>query len=105
LPCCNRTTPLDPRTVVPNPSGVQLFARAHAWEYVVSASSKLITNEQPGFSGGMLSLVMKLRLEGLFRMKMFDELITEASKILVSEETRLQSYFNGDTKGERISFV
>ena len=36
-----------------------------------------------------LSYVMRIRLEGLFRMKMFDELNREVSKILESEAERL----------------
>lgn len=80
--------------VAPNPSGVQLFARAHAWEHVVNASSKLITPDQPGHGGGVMSLVMKLRLEGLFKMKMFDELLFEASKILSAEEARLEPFLS-----------
>ena len=82
--------------MAPNPSGVQVFARAHAWEHVVHASSKLITADQPGFNGGILSLVMKLRLEALFRTKMFDELILEATKILAAEESRLIQFFTND---------
>lgn len=89
-----RTAPLDLQNVPSNSAGVQVFARYNAWKHVISTSSKFITNEQPGFSGGVLSLVMKLRLEGLFRLKMFDELILEATKILISEEKRLTNSYS-----------
>jgi hypothetical protein len=85
--------------VVPNPSGIQLFARAHTWNHVVQSSAKLITADQPGYHAGSMSLVMMLRLEGLFRMKMFDELLVEANKIIITEDTRLQPYFEVDLEG------
>lgn len=66
---------------------------------MVEASAKLITPDQPGYHGGMMNLVMMLRLEGLFRMKMFDELIVEANKIITAEDSRLQPYFEDNDEG------
>uniref|UniRef100_A0A7S0SYE5 Uncharacterized protein n=1 Tax=Chromulina nebulosa TaxID=96789 RepID=A0A7S0SYE5_9STRA len=84
-----RTTPMDVSSITFTVSGIQLFARSHAWRQVVESSNSLISKDQLGLTGGVLTLVMKLRLEGLFRLKMFDELIVEASKILQTEENRL----------------
>jgi len=84
-----RTTPMDVSSITFTVSGIQLFARSHAWRQVVESSNSLINKDQLGLTGGVLTLVMKLRLEGLFRLKMFDELIVEASKILQTEENRL----------------
>jgi len=78
--------------VQPTLAGLKTFAQASAWKYVVELSDKLLS--APG--GAMLpsgqdglSYVMRIRLEGLFRMKMFDELNHEVSKILESEAERL----------------
>lgn len=90
--CC-RTTPLDVNTVQLSIDGMQTFARHHAWSLVVNTSSKLLSRDQNiAYSGGTLTLVMKLRFEGLFRLKMFDELILEVNKIIIYEDLRLSQH-------------
>lgn len=85
-----RTIPLDPSTVPATPSGLQTFARASAWQYVVTLSAQLMQEQGPYSDRhqGHIPTVLKLRLEGLFRMKMFDELTAEAGQILDVEMKR-----------------
>jgi len=73
-------------------AGLKTFAQASAWRYVVDLSEELLsasTTTSPVGQDG-LSFVVRMRLEGLFRMKMFDELILEATKILQLERQSLE---------------
>jgi hypothetical protein len=74
-----------------NLKGLQDFARANAWKEVIELSNKLL-NQKSDLDTEMihndeLSLPYRLRLEGLFRLKMFDELAQESWKILQQTES------------------
>jgi hypothetical protein len=77
--------PLDPSTVPATLDGLQVLARSHAWRHVVELSSRVADSR----ADCPLSLGTKLRLEGLFRLKMFDDLSFEATNLLSAERTRI----------------
>lgn len=81
----NRVPPQNsyvPETV----EGLQQVADAGDWRSVVDISGKLISNEDFVVAANeTLSLSLQLRFEGLFRMKLFDDLSLEISKVLGSQ--------------------
>lgn len=79
-----RTLPLDPREVSEKEAGLLVFARASAWAHVVDLSENLLKGVDS--DGSDFTLTLRLRLQGLYKLKMFDVLSNEASKILTSEE-------------------
>lgn len=76
--------PLDPSTVPATLDGLQVLARSHAWRHVVELSSRVADSR----ADCPISLGTKLRLEGLFRLKMFDDLSFEATNLLSALRTR-----------------
>ena len=82
-----RTVPLNPESVPCSLAGLKVFAQASAWKYVVEMSGKLLAQSESPTTFG-LSFVLRTRFEGLFRMKMFDELTHEATKILEQEAAK-----------------
>lgn len=100
-----RVIPLDANRLGNNVLSIQQCAENGAWKHVVGISSRMMSmpDQQGQFNttNGSLTLVIKLRLEGLFRMKMFDDIILETNKIILAEEARLEplylSNFNQDT--------
>ena len=102
-----RTVPLDPQTVPPTLAGLKTFAQASAWKYVVELSEKLLASTSAsGFGGAVgpdgLSYVLRIRLEGLFRMKMFDELNHEITRIL-AEDAEKKSKAVGKDRSDDLS--
>lgn len=77
--------PLDPSTVPATLDGLQVLARSHAWRHVVELSSRVADSR----ADCPFSLGTKLRLEGLFRLKMFDDLSFEATNLLSALRTRI----------------
>jgi hypothetical protein len=77
--------PLDPSTVPATLDGLQVLARSHAWRHVVELSSRVADSR----AVCPVSLGTKLRLEGLFRLKMFDDLSFEATNLLSAERNRI----------------
>ena len=77
--------PLDPSTVPATLDGLQVLARSHAWRHVVELSSRVADSR----ADCPISLGTKLRLEGLFRLKMFDDLSFEATNLLSALRTRI----------------
>lgn len=84
--------PLDPSTVPATLDGLQVLARSHAWRHVVELSSRVADSR----ADCPISLGTKLRLEGLFRLKMFDDLSFEATNLLSAEKTRNLRDFDFD---------
>lgn len=104
-----RTVPLDPQTVPPTLAGLKTFAQASAWKYVVELSEKLLASSSSasGFGGAVgpdgLSYVLRIRLEGLFRMKMFDELSHEVSRILAEDAEKKKSKAYCENRSDDLS--
>lgn len=77
--------PLDPSAIPATLDGLQVLARSHAWRHVVELSSRVNDSR----ATCQLSLGTKLRLEGLFRLKMFDDLSFEATNLLSAERAKI----------------
>ena len=82
---CSRQ-PLDPKGVSKNLGGMILLAKANMWRAVLETSSMFpfdpsnLKNKQAVDPDTMSAL--SLRFEALFRLKMFDELSSEAGKVI-----------------------
>ena len=73
-------------------SGLQILVKACAWKHVVDLSSKIMNDlPQVDVCVSGISLLMKYRWEGQFRLKMFDELTQEVGKVLSLEQARLDA--------------
>mmetsp|Transcript_2947 Transcript_2947/g.3106 ORF Transcript_2947/g.3106 Transcript_2947/m.3106 type:complete len:619 (-) Transcript_2947:87-1943(-) len=96
--------PLSPETVPQNLFGLNQLVQSSAWKHVVELSAKLLKESSvssvsveaslqdaiDGPTTGM-TLLQKLRWEGLFHMKLFDELNTEISRLLAHETQLLRT--------------
>lgn len=83
--------------VPPTFDGLVTLAESSSWQGVVKLSAKLLY-EQENLPGHLFSRVTGLRFEGLYRMKQYDELATEATSILTEEELKMAA------EGERYEF-
>ena len=72
-------------------AGLSILVSASAWNSVVTFTANLCRNEAPILENKKLSIVFQYRFEGLFRMKLYDDLLHEVGEILADEETKLQS--------------
>jgi hypothetical protein len=69
-----------------------MIAEAGDWRSVVDVSGKLVTDADFDATGSdSFSVSLQLRFEGLFRMKLFDDLSLEISKVLNAELRCLES--------------
>jgi hypothetical protein len=75
--------PMDTNAVPAN-ALIQTFALSSAWKQVVDLSSKVNDTK----TSSAISVTTRLRLEGLYRLKMFDDLSSEAGNVLVAERAR-----------------
>lgn len=73
------------KDVSPDHAGLVALAEVHAWQGVVNLSSKLLFDNDIKDCNDK---VWHLRFEGLFRMKMYDELSVEAGNLLSREESK-----------------
>lgn len=72
--------------------GLKQVAEAGDWRSVVDMSGKLVTEGDFSTTGNnSLSDSLQLRFEGLFRMKLFDDLSLEISKVLNAEVSHMES--------------
>ena len=67
-----------------NLNGLQILARSSAWRHVIELSDRVIEANE----ATTISVATRLRLEGLFRLKMFDDLSHEAGQILAAERLK-----------------
>ena len=89
-----RLVPLASGAIPNNVTGMQMCAKVRAWKNVISISSHVLQgvsglelvlkNNNSSERKYVLSLALQLRLEGLFRLKLFDELVEEISSTLTS---------------------
>lgn len=75
--------------------GLNALVTANVWSRVVPLTAKLCRNAT-AVRNDKLDLLFQYRFEALFRMKMYDDLLHEASNILTEEETRLQHNSSDD---------
>ena len=75
-----RISPINPSEVPDNYLGLQNLARCSAWKYVIERCSGSTTSQD--YSAKLI------RLEALFRLKMFDDLSFEANNMLAHEKQR-----------------
>lgn len=84
-PHCCRVAPQNnyvPDTV----EGLQQVAAVGDWRSVVDISGKIVSDASfETFGNDVMDITLQLRFEGLFRMKLFDDLSLEISKVLSSE--------------------
>jgi hypothetical protein len=64
------------------------LANNSSWQGVIKLSGKLLY-EQQNVSEQIVSKITGLRFEGLYHMKQYDELATEATSILAEEELKI----------------
>jgi hypothetical protein len=76
---------VNPSAVPADLNGLQTLARSSAWKHVVGLASKINDSSK----AITINLPTKLRLEGLFRLKMFDDLAFETTNLLSSERMKL----------------
>lgn len=76
-----------------------MLVNAQAWNKVVTLSSKLCRNESPVVDN-KINLCYQYRFEGLFRMKMYDDLLHETSGILSEEESKLRKLLHSQVSTE-----
>lgn len=88
----HRKFPLDPGSVPATVAGLEILAKSSAWRHVIELSNKItdINNSSTNNDESIISIKTRLRLEGLFRLKMFDELSYEVGSILTAERARLK---------------
>lgn len=98
-----RVNPLDYRNCVPsNLVGMRMCAKSRCWKHVIDISSSILDGKSgleyivtsnklnDGSSKKLvLSPVLSLRLEGLFRLQMFDEVIEEIHNTITSATSLL----------------
>mmetsp|Transcript_3725 Transcript_3725/g.5771 ORF Transcript_3725/g.5771 Transcript_3725/m.5771 type:complete len:533 (-) Transcript_3725:97-1695(-) len=82
-------SPLDIRSIVCSVAGLRLLARSNAWKHVVELSGQLIQSQDEVAERSLRNIAFRLRMIGLFRLKMFDELVQEAGAALTAEEARM----------------
>ena len=90
-PMTSSKLPVNPSAVPADLNGLQTLARSSAWKHVVDLASKLNDSSNEA----TISLPTKLRLEGLFRLKMFDDLAFETVNILSAERMKLLRHNDG----------
>lgn len=88
----NSLRPLEVDNVARNFSGLLIFAKNGAWKNVVELSEELLKMEEfkAPPSTVNFNIVIRLRLTGLFRLKLFDELSHEVGRALLIEEEYIQ---------------
>ena len=91
-----RAQPLSLVNIPSDLTGLNVLVSAQAWSSVVSLSSKLCRNTVPVVNN-KLSLVYQYRFEGLFRMKMYEDLLHEVTDILSEEESNLRNLTLSDS--------
>jgi hypothetical protein len=69
--------------------GLLHLEKFSAWQSIVKTSGIILS--EGNVPESVLAKVTGLRFEALYRMKMYDELSTEASSLLLSEENRMQA--------------
>jgi hypothetical protein len=94
-----REKPIDLTSVPQSVMGLQMLANHFCWKQAVKLSSKLEAAEP--VKNGALSQVTKLRLDALFRTRLFDELVMETNKIIMAEQQRIQSSATEGTIGDQ----
>mmetsp|Transcript_32080 Transcript_32080/g.46239 ORF Transcript_32080/g.46239 Transcript_32080/m.46239 type:complete len:558 (-) Transcript_32080:59-1732(-) len=87
-----RIQPIPLAAVPFDVAGLSILVSASAWSSVVSFTAKLCRNETPILENNKLNIVFQYRFEGLFRMKLYDDLLHEVGEILTDEELKLQSH-------------
>jgi hypothetical protein len=81
-----RISPLDISSVPARLEGLHELAKCGHWRALVDFSSKLLTEEMfERNETETLDIVLQLRFQGLFKMKMFDDLTAEIAKVMMSE--------------------
>jgi hypothetical protein len=86
--------PIDITVVPLSIAGIQTLARVNAWKHVVAMSDQLLTSKDQSLfvnEGTQFNLVFRLRMNAFFRLKMFDELVQEATAVLTTEEHRINA--------------
>jgi hypothetical protein len=89
--------PIDIATVPSSIAGLQTLARVNAWKHVVVMSEQLLASKDSSSFASestQFNIVFRLRMTAYFRLKMFDELVQEASGVLAAEEHRISSLQN-----------
>lgn len=87
-------TPLNLTKIPKNLNGLDILVQCNAWKYCVDLLEPMITSS--GDASSASDILIKYKLQGLYRMKQFDNLLVEISKIIAHEEA-LKNNANMDT--------
>lgn len=77
--------PLNLTKVPKNLNGLDILVQCNAWKYCIDLVEPMITNS--GDISSTSDILLKYKLQGLYRMKQFDNLLVEISKIIAHEES------------------
>lgn len=99
--------PIDLSTIPISIGGIQTLASLNAWKQVLDMSEKLLHSKDfmSNNEGSSFNLVFRLRMIAFFRLKMFDELVQEASILITTEEQRITSLINQTNTSKSIDNI
>mmetsp|Transcript_36274 Transcript_36274/g.67602 ORF Transcript_36274/g.67602 Transcript_36274/m.67602 type:complete len:433 (-) Transcript_36274:694-1992(-) len=92
------TPPINAALISRNISGLHILASCNAWKQVIELSFELMQgNTLNAYQDGQedLSVVFVMRMIGLFRLKLLDELQQDCSAVLAHEESKLLTLITG----------
>ncbi len=84
--------PINLSTIPHTLEGVIKLAKEHGWQYVVEFTSKILL-ESPQLTDQERSHLSALRYEGLFRLKMYDEMSIEITQSFLDANLTLSDSF------------
>lgn len=96
-----RKQPITAQSVTQDFNGLIVLAQSFFWPSVLKLSSKLL--EQENTPEHLLSSIMRIRFEALYRMKLYDELANEVTAILVEEEKKME-HDGDDQQGSSFNY-
>jgi hypothetical protein len=92
--------PLDADIVSRNYAGLLTFAKNCAWKHVVDLSDELLKTDEYKIvpnTNANFNIVFRLRLRGLFHLKLFDDIASEVGKVLIAEEDYFRKNYSTDS--------
>eukprot|EP01038_Epipyxis_sp_PR26KG_P016847 gene16847-23079_t len=84
-----RKKPLNISEIGNDLNSLVILANNSAWKYVVQLSAKLLSNDQ--IEDIQYFQIIRFRFEGLFKLKMYDDLSQEVTDVLNKEESKIDS--------------
>lgn len=95
-----RCAPMDISKVPHSLNGLHELAQANAWKQVLEMSDSFITSkefeQELKLSGTAVTPAIGIRMEAMFRLKLFDDLAQEAGIILTEQERQVNLHSTGE---------